>query len=334
MNVINNYEFSNPWLLLFLLIIPAMIFYFYKKASKNMDAITLPHIGSIEQGFSIKVWLDKLLPWLFWLALASLIIALARPRLVLQEEEVKAEGIDIMLVMDLSSSMLAQDFAPDRLTASKKVAMDFVSKRQYDRIGLAVFAGESYTQCPLTTDHTVLTGFLDNLKCGLLEDGTAIGMGLASAVNRLDESLSKSKIVILLTDGVNNSGYIKPLTAAEIAKELGVKVYTIGVGTLGTARAPVSKRPNGQFIYGLTRVEIDEKLLNEISLSTGARYFRAVNLEQLEEIYNIIDQLEKTEIEVNVFKRYKDKFRGFVIFGLVILLLIWLLKKTILRRLP
>ncbi len=334
MSWLSNYEFHNPWLLLFLLLVPLIVVRYYRQKKQITRSIQFPHTEAFAGQKNWKNLLAKLMPWLFFIGLTSMLIALARPQQVLQEEEVKAEGIDIMMVMDLSSSMLAQDFAPDRLSASKKVATDFVEKRKYDRIGLAVFAGESYTQCPLTTDHQVLKGFLESLQCGLLEDGTAIGMGLASAVNRLKESPSKSKIVILLTDGVNNSGYIKPLTAAEIAKEVGVKVYTIGVGTRGTARAPISKRPNGQFVYGMTRVQIDEELMNEISSSTGGQYFRAVNLSQLERIYDYIDELEKTEIEVNVFKRYNEKYRIFLMVGLILLVCRWLLSNTILRTLP
>ncbi len=294
----------------------------------------LPGIGSVESTRSIRSILSSMLPLLSLLALSLMIIALARPQLALTEEEVTAEGIDIMMVMDLSSSMLAQDFAPDRMTVSKQMAIEFVDKRPYDRIGLVVFAGESFTQCPLTVDHKIVKDFLSSLQCGLLEDGTAIGMGLASAVNRLKESDTKSKIVILLTDGSNNSGYIKPMTAAEIAKELGVKVYTIGVGSTGRARAPIGKRPDGTFVFGNTRVQIDEELLDEMSKQTGARYFRATTSAQLEQIYAYIDQLEKTKIEVNVYKRYEERYRPFLLAGLCLLLLQWLLGHTLLRRLP
>jgi len=334
MNWIHNYEFQQPWFLGLLILIPIMIYWYYKRSGAFRTRLTFPNSENFANSISLKQRARTLLPWLQWIGLIALIIAFARPRQVLQEEEIKADGIDIMMVMDLSSSMLAQDFAPDRLTASKKVASEFVDKRPYDRIGLVVFSGESFTQCPLTTDHKILKDFLESLQCGLLEDGTAIGMGLASAVNRLKESKVKSKIVILLTDGVNNSGYIKPMTAAEIAKEIGIKVYTIGVGTQGTARAPIGKRANGTFTYGLTKVEIDEELLNEISSSTGGQYFRAKSQAQLEQIYAYIDQLEKTEIEVNVFKRYKEVFRPFLLFGLMLLLLEWILGNTILRTIP
>ena len=247
---------------------------------------------------------------------------------------VKAEGIDIILAMDLSSSMLAKDFDPDRLTVSKEVAAKFVDKRVYDRIGLVVFAGDSFTQTPLTTDHNILKDFLANIVCGMLDDGTAIGMGLATATNRLKDSKSKSKVIILLTDGVNNAGYIKPLTAAEIAKEYDMKIYTIGVGTTGAALTPVNRRNDGKFVFGMSKVNIDEKLLSEISKMTGGRYFRATDEAMLNSIYDEIDQLEKTEMEVNVFKRYKDIFRIPLMLAFGLLLLEFILRQTVLRTLP
>lgn len=332
--MLSNYTFENPWLLLGLLVVPVLAYWYFKKVNTSTASMPLPGIGSVESTRSIRSILSSMLPLLSLLALSLMIIALARPQLALTEEEVTAEGIDIMMVMDLSSSMLAQDFAPDRMTVSKQMAIEFVDKRPYDRIGLVVFAGESFTQCPLTVDHKIVKDFLSSLQCGLLEDGTAIGMGLASAVNRLKESDTKSKIVILLTDGSNNSGYIKPMTAAEIAKELGVKVYTIGVGSTGRARAPIGKRPDGTFVFGNTRVQIDEELLDEMSKQTGARYFRATTSAQLEQIYAYIDQLEKTKIEVNVYKRYEERYRPFLLAGLCLLLLQWLLGHTLLRRLP
>lgn len=330
----SNYEFHSPWLLLGLLIVPILAWWYYTRVYCRPLSIPLPGIGNVPQTRSIRGMLSYALPILSLIGIASLVVALARPRLALKEEEVKADGIDIMLVMDLSSSMLAQDFEPNRLEVSKVMAESFVDKRPYDRIGLVVFAGESYTQSPITVDHKIIKEFLKSQQVGLLEDGTAIGMGLASAVNRLKDSKSKSKIVILLTDGSNNSGYIKPMTAAEIAKEVGVKVYTIGVGSTGTARAPVGRRPNGTFVYGMTRVEIDEQLMNEMSKLTGGQYFRATNSQQLEQIYAYIDRLEKTEIEVNVYKRYQEKYRPFLLFGLALLLIQWLLGHTVLRKLP
>lgn len=292
---------------------------------------------SLEAVKDVSAWRGKLraiLPILRALTFIFFIIALARPQLTLKEEEIKAEGIDIALVMDLSSSMLAQDFKPDRLEVSKQVASDFIDKRQHDRISLAVFAGEAFTQCPLTTDHRVLKEFLAGLQCGILEDGTAIGMGLATAVNRLKDSEAKSKIVILLTDGDNNAGYIQPMTAAEIAKEFDVKIYTIGVGSRGKALAPISRNSNGQYIFGLAPVKIDEQLLTKMSEQTNGKYFRATDEQSLEQIYSDIDQLEKTEIEVTTIKRYSEEFYRFVFLGLIFLLVEFLLRYTILRTIP
>jgi len=334
MSYLRAIEFMHPWWLLLLLLVPFMAYRYFKGSTKEDATITIPHVSTLSGTTNIRGLLYKALPFLRWLGVAFLIISLARPQLVLKEEEVKAEGIDIMLVMDLSSSMLSRDFNPDRLEVSKLVAKQFVDKREYDRIGLAVFAGESFTQCPLTTDHRILKEFLDQLQCGLLEDGTAIGMGLAAAVNRLKESEAKSKIVILLTDGVNNAGYIKPMQAAEIADQIDVKVYTIGVGTMGSAIAPMSRRSDGSYVFGRSRVEIDEDLLREISKLTGGRYFRATNQQALEEIYAQIDVLEKTEIEVTTFKRFSEEFRKFLLLAFIFLGLEWFLKYLVIRAIP
>jgi Ca-activated chloride channel family protein len=275
-----------------------------------------------------------MLPLLQLMTFSLFIVAIARPQRTLRLEDVKSDGIDIFLVMDISSSMLARDFNPDRLEVSKKVAAEFVDKRPYDRIGLAVFSGEAFTQCPLTTDHTVVKEMLANLQPGILEDGTAIGMGLATAVNRIKYSPAKSKVIILLTDGVNNAGYIQPLTAAQIAREFGVKVYTIGVGTEGEALTPVRKRPDGQFIFGMALVEIDEELLRQIASQTEAQYFRATSETALSQVYQEIDRLEKTEIQVTTFKRYSDEFPQFLLLGLMFLLLEFFLIHFTLRSIP
>lgn len=328
---LKNIEFVDPWLL-WLGIIP-VAWYAWKYIKKKSSDTTFT-ISSSEPISSVSSWRTRLtwLPdFLRLIGLLFLIVALARPQLTLKEEEVKAEGIDIMLAIDLSSSMLAKDFEPDRLEVSKEVAVDFVKKRPYDRIGLAVFAGEAFTQCPLTTDQNILTDFLKTLMVGTLADGTAIGMGLATAVNRLKDSESKSKIVILLTDGVNNTGYIDPETASQIAEEYDVKVYTIGVGSEGNALTPVNRRSNGQYIFRMSRVQIDEALLQEISRNTGGRYFRATDRADLENIYAEIDRLEKTEIEVNVFKRYEDEFRNFLLLGLLFLGIELILRNTVLN---
>ena len=334
MNIIHNIEFSSPYWLLLLAIIPLMLLYKYYSKRQEIEPMTFSTLESISGLYSWKEKAIKYLPILRYLALAALMLAMARPQQSLKEEVVKAEGIDIILAMDLSSSMLAKDFDPDRLTVSKEVAAKFVDKRVYDRIGLVVFAGDSFTQTPLTTDHNILKDFLANIECGMLDDGTAIGMGLATATNRLKNSKSKSKVIILLTDGVNNAGYIKPLTAAEIAKEYDMKIYTIGVGTTGAALTPVNRRNDGKFVFGMSKVNIDEKLLSEISKMTGGRYFRATDEAMLNSIYDEIDQLEKTEMEVNVFKRYKDIFRIPLMLAFGLLLLEFILRQTILRTLP
>lgn len=334
MNIIHNIEFSSPYWLLLLAIIPLMLLYKYYSKRQEIAPMTFSTLESISGLYSWKEKAIKYLPILRYLALAALMLAMARPQQTLKEEVVKAEGIDIILAMDLSSSMLAKDFDPDRLTVSKEVAAKFVDKRVYDRIGLVVFAGDSFTQTPLTTDHNILKDFLANIECGMLDDGTAIGMGLATATNRLKDSKSKSKVIILLTDGVNNAGYIKPLTAAEIAKEYDMKIYTIGVGTTGAALTPVNRRNDGKFVFGMSKVNIDEKLLSEISKMTGGRYFRATDEAMLNSIYDEIDQLEKTEMEVNVFKRYKDIFRIPLMLAFGLLLLEFILRQTILRTLP
>jgi len=328
---LGNIEFVSPYFLL-LGLIPLLWFVWRFVSKKNTDTtFTISTSDAFEGGGSWRTKLTWLPDLLRLLGLLFLVLALARPQLSLKEENVTAEGIDIMLAIDLSSSMLAKDFEPDRLEVSKQVAEDFVRNRKYDRLGLAVFAGEAFTQCPLTTDQSILIDFLQTLAVGTLDDGTAIGMGLATAVNRLKDSESESKVVILLTDGVNNTGYIDPETAAEIAREYDVKVYTIGVGSAGNALTPVNRRSNGEYIYRNAKVQIDERLLQEISSSTGGRYYRAKDRNQLEAIYTEIDRLEKTEIEVNVFKRYQDEFRYFLLIGLGLLLFELLLRKTVLN---
>lgn len=330
----SGYTFINPEFFLLLLLLPVIGGWYYWRYRQHYATLRMSSLQSVAHITSWRGRLRALLPTLRAFAFMLLVIAIARPQKTLKEEEVKAEGIDIVLVMDLSSSMLAQDFKPDRLEVSKRVASEFVSKREFDRIGLAVFAGESFTQCPLTTDHSIVKEFMASLKCGILEDGTAIGMGLATAINRLKDSESKSKVVILLTDGVNNAGYVKPITAAEIAREFDVKVYTIGVGSTGEAPTPVSRRSDGRYIFGLARVEIDEQLLQEIAEMTGGQYFRATSAESLEQIYQNIDQLEKTEIEVTSIRRYSEEFGRFAFWALLLLVIEISLRYTVLRTIP
>lgn len=324
-------DFLHPyWLLLGVFPVGWFLLKYWRKL-KVSSTMTMSHMESVAGANSWRSKLHWLPDVLRLLAMLAFIGAMARPQLTLSEESVKAEGIDIMLAIDLSSSMLAQDFNPDRLTVSKQVATEFVDKRPYDRVGLAVFAGESFTQCPLTTDHLILKDFLQSVEVGILADGTAIGMGLATAVNRIKDSDAKSKVVILLTDGVNNTGYIDPMIAAEIAKEYDVKVYTIGVGSEGRALTPVNKRSNGEYIFSMARVNIDELLLNEISTLTGGKYYRAIDRAGLERIYDEINTLEKTEIETTVFKKYKEEFRRFLLLGLFFFLLEIILRNTLLK---
>lgn len=328
---IGNIEFYNPWFLLLLLVPLGMGAWYFARQGSYYTKMRLPQLEAFGQS---QTWRAALRPFLFYLrliALSLLILAFARPQTVTEEQKINTEGIDIVLAMDVSSSMLAKDFDPDRLEAAKKVAATFIDQRQQDRIGLVVFAGEAFTQCPPTTDHSALKRFLSGLTCGVLEDGTAMGMGLATAVNRLDDSEAKSRIVILLTDGVNNAGYIQPMTATALAKKLNIKVYTIGVGTRGEARAPIARRSDGQYVFGYSEVRIDEELLEEIANQTKGRYFRATDMESLESVYREIDQLEKVKMEKTIIRNYKEEFRLFLGLGAMLLLLELLLGYTIFR---
>ena len=324
----NNIEIHHPWFLLLLAVIPVLIWYLHKIYPSKVAFIPVPSLsGAKEYRHSWKAFLYKILPYLKLLVLALFIMAMARPRLTLKQQSVNAEGIDIMLVMDVSTSMLAKDFNPDRLEAAKAVAEDFISRRKYDRIGLVIFAGEAFTFAPITTDHNLLKNFISQIRAGILKDGTAIGNGLAAAINRLKDSKAKSKIIILLTDGVNNAGYVSPETAVEMAKKYNIKVYTIGIGS----KIQPSLGGFASMIFSGGRAELDEKLLKAIAAETGGKYFRAKNKNELEKIYDYIDKLEKTKIEVKVFKRYSEEFRMFLIPALILLLLILFLEKTILR---
>ncbi len=325
MKLFDNILLANPSFLLLLLVIPIIWFWKRYKNKEDRAYMDMSNLNPFGQSTSWRIWLYRVMEIFKVLSYISLVIALARPQTMLKEEEIKAEGIDIMVAMDVSTSMLAEDFQPNRIEVSKQLAIDFVSKRNYDRIGLVVFAGESFTQCPLTTDHEILQSFLGRLRCGMLEDGTAIGMGLASAVNRLKESESESKVIILLTDGVNNKGYIDPLTAADIASQYGIKVYTIGIG---------SNARRTQFNFNFVRAELDEQLLREISQMTKAKYFRAETEKDLKEIYDEIDTLEKTEIEVSVYNRYTEEYGKFLLLGLLFLLIPFFLNNSILKTFP
>ncbi len=330
---LRSIEFHSPWLLLLLALIPILAYLLFSTKHQTLGAFKVSNTNTFLRP-SWRSIVRTYMPILPLLALASFILALARPQLALKEEEVTAEGIDIILALDLSSSMLAKDFEPDRLEVSKRVAAQFVDKRVDDRIGVVVFSGESFTQCPLTSDHRIVKRFLSQLKCGFLEEGTAIGMGLATAVNRIKDSDAKSKVVILLTDGDNNTGYIQPPTAAEMARELDVKVYTIGVGSKGMALTPQGKRSDGTYVYDYARVMINEQLLQQIAQTTGGKYFRATSEQALEMVYNEIDQLEKTERDITTFKRYSDEFGTFLRWGLALLLLHLIMSTTLFRSYP
>ena len=278
---------------------------------------------------SWKVYGRHLLFALEMAALALLIVAMARPQSTSKSQKSNIEGIDIILAQDISGSMLARDFKPDRLEASKKVAADFVEGRPGDRMGLVVFSGESFTQVPLTTDHGVMLKMLSELKSRMIEDGTAIGDGLATAINRLKDNEAVSKVIILLTDGMNNAGSVDPYTAAEMAKLYGIRVYTIGVGSYGTAPFPVQTIFGTQ--YQQMKVEIDEKLLMTIANSSGGKYFRATSNQKLDEIYAEIDQMERSKIEVLEFKRLHEEYYPLVAWALALLLLEFILRRTIFR---
>lgn len=329
----NNFEFLNPEFLWLLTLIPLLAIWYFFTRKKDAAVLTMPSIKGFKAETSI---LAKLKPFLYLLRLAALgflFIALSRPRTVSVSKKIKTnKGIDIVMAIDVSASMLARDLKPNRLEALKKVAVDFVQRRPNDRIGIVVYAGESFTQTPITSDKGIVKRTISELKWGQLEGGTAIGMGLGSSVNRLKDSKAKSKVIILLTDGVNNSGNIDPKTATELAKELGIKVYTIGIGTNGTADFPWSKDPRtGRLQFRKQKVEIDEDLLKHIALETEGKYFRATNNTKLKEIYDEIDQLEKTKIEEFKYYNYQEKYRTLVFFSLGLLLLEFILRNTLFK---
>ncbi|MAU37015.1 MAG: aerotolerance regulator BatA [Flavobacteriales bacterium] len=325
-----NHTFVNNELL-FLLIFPLIILIWYILKNKNINSnILFSDTGLISNRITLKNRLRHLPYLLKIIASVLMIIAIARPQSSSNWEESTTEGIDIVLAMDVSGSMLALDLKPDRLEASKNVAIDFISKRKNDRIGLVIFAGESFTQCPLTTDHNVLINLFKDVKSGIVDDGTAIGMGLATAVNRLKSSEAVSKVIILLTDGINNSGMIPPITAAEIAQKFGIRVYTIGVGTEGFAPYPF-QTPFG-IQYQDVEVKIDEKTLQDIASLTEGKYFRATNNNSLKNIYKDIDELEKSKIEVTKFHKRSEEFLPFAIWALTLLLLSFILQITYFKK--
>ena len=326
--------FANPtYLYLLLLLIPMIGWYVYK-LSKNQASLQV----SSTEGFdapgasSWKVWLRHIPFILRMAAVAVLIVILARPQSTNSWQNSSTEGIDIVLAMDISTSMMAQDLKPNRLEASKDVAYAFINGRPNDNIGLVVFAAESFTQCPLTTDHTVLLNLFKDVQPGIIQDGTAIGLGLANAVSRIKDSQAKSKVIILLTDGVNNQGEIAPVTAAEIAKTFGVRVYTIGVGTQGKAPYPFQTAFGVQYMD--VDVEIDEPTLKQIAATTGGQYFRATDNASLKEIYSEIDKMEKTKISVQEYSKKQEEYKNWAILLFSLLLVEILLRNTLLRNIP
>jgi len=327
--------FEYPNLLwLELLLIPIIALYVWREIGRKNPYLTVSNISQMEGNKSDRVrsWIRHIPFALLVVAMACIIIAIARPRSSTDVEKVDSEGIDIVLAMDVSTSMLARDFNPDRIGAAKDIAIEFVASRPTDRIGIVVFAGESFTQSPLTTDRVTLINLMKEIQTGLIEDGTAIGNGLATSVARLKDSDAKSKVVILLTDGVNNRGEISPSTAAEIAKTFGIRVYTIGVGAIGEAPYPVMT-PWGIELQKV-KVEIDEPLLQDIAAKTGGKYFRATDNTKLLEIYGEINQMEKSRTTVESFPIYSEKFMKFAIVAMIALMLAAALKLFVIRRLP
>ena len=331
--MLEGIDFLNKELFWLFLLLPLAVLWYVFKYKKQTAELKISSV----KGFKAEAsWLPKLKHLLFVLrliALALLITAIARPQTVDVSSKTKTtRGIDIVMAIDVSASMLAKDLKPDRLEALKNVAADFIQGRPNDRIGLVEYAGESYTKTPITSDKSIVLRSLKEIKYNnIIDGGTAIGMGLATAVNRLKDSKAKSKIIILLTDGVNNAGFIDPNTASELALEYGIKTYTIGLGTNGMALSPIGYGRNGNFQYGRIQVEIDEALLKEIAEITGGQYFRATDNKKLKEIYKEIDKLEKTDVEEFKFYNYEEKYRPLILLALVLLGLELLLRFTIFR---
>lgn len=332
-NYFNNISFAQPIMLWLLITVPLLVAAYVLR--NNWGEIKISSLSNLADiGRSYKEYMKHFLFALKMIALSLLIVALARPQSKTSWKNITTEGIDIILAIDISASMLAKDFKPNRMEAAKEVAKEFVDARPNDRIGIVIFSGESFTQCPLTTDHAIIKNLMSEIKTGMVADGTAIGMGLSTAVSRIKDSKAKSKVIILLTDGVNNMGAVAPQTAAEIAKAFGVRVYTVGVGTLGKALAPVAMYPNGQYVYDYVPVDLDEKMLGNIAENTGGKYFRATGNDKLMAIYKEIDKMEKTIIEERKHTRRTEEFFPFVLAAGILLLLDFTLNNTLLRSLP
>ncbi len=328
-----NIVFANPEFFWLLLLLPLMLLWYWYWNKKSQANVTFSTTIAFKK---TKSWSDALYHLLFVLrmiAIALIVVALARPQTHSENAKTKiTDGIDIVMAIDVSASMLSQDLKPNRFEALKKVASQFVKDRPNDRIGLVIYAGESYTKTPVTTDKSIILNALSEITYGQIEDGTAIGMGLATAVNRLKESKAKSRVIILLTDGVNNTGFIDPQTAAELAAEYGIKVYTVGIGTNGMALSPYALNADGSIIYRMQQVDIDEPLMKKIAQVTKGRYFRATNNQKLQQIYDEINQMETTKIEEFKYTEVDEKFRWWMLVAGVLLLLEFVLKHTLLRN--
>ncbi|MDO8365393.1 MAG: VWA domain-containing protein [Saprospiraceae bacterium] len=304
--------FAQPLWLILLLLLPLLIYQYRREAKGRHVTLQVSRLTAMK---GIKTWVVYARNWIQfirWVVVALVIIAMARPQLLWHEEEIVAEAIDIMLVMDVSPSMLSKDFRPDRLTVAKEVASSFVSRRPHDQLGLVVFSGGAFTQCPLTNDRRILQAFIKNLQAGRLPDGTAIGMGLATALRHLDKGESKSKIVLLITDGENNAGDLGPLTAAAAAKSLGVRVYTIGIGTDGIVQSPTYQNANGSFAFAARQMSFDTQLLEEMASMTNGKFYRARTAADLEDIYNEVENLEKTKVKTTSVRRTSELFFWFL----------------------
>lgn len=324
-------QFLNPYILLVACIVPLLLIYYILVGRRRATLIVSSTQGPAPR--TLRYYLRHVPIVLRLLAILVMVIALARPVVVHHESETTTEGVDIVLAMDISGSMLARDFTPDRLSASKRLATEFVAERTGDRLSVVAFAGEAFTQCPLTADQAAVGTMLSRLRSGVVEDGTAIGNGLATAINRLRESGAKSKVVVLLTDGVNNRGQISPIMAAEIARDLGIKVYTIGVGSRDKAPMPAID-PFGNQTFVMADVEIDEELLRNIASTTSGRYFRANDNEALRNIYQQINELEKSEVQVTHYTSYDELFGRWLLLALLLLALEFIVARVILNRLP
>ena len=331
-------EFYNPWYFLLLLLVIPYIVWYVMKHRKSSPSLKVSSTASFRRaGRTWRVWLTHL-PFVLTIAgYTAMVCALARPQTANSWSNTSVEGIDIMLCMDVSTSMLAEDLKPNRVQAARNVAIEFINGRENDNIGLTVFAGEAYTQCPMTMDHTALLNLLNGMDCnmamrGMLEDGTAIGMGIANAVSRLKESKAKSKVIILLTDGTNNRGDISPGMAADIAKSFGIRVYTVAVGTNGTAPYPMMVGGHREYVN--VPVEIDTNILSVIAEKTDAKTYRATNTEKLFQVYEEIDQLERTKMNVRKYSKRYEAYQAFALVAFLCMALALVLRATVLKRIP